>query len=724
MRSAKKTPWILLLIIFAIAAAILCWGLILLSRQKNARAVEVKSELSEIGTRAAARLQEAVQRDVQAVFSSLGRSAGAAAPEVGEIASTLRDRIRDIPFLRFPFLIHLVENGGLLYPRDALLRHVFPPQERFAEITLFKMLQESAGSAAPLLSSQAAAFYETGADREFAMDDWRGGVSQYEKAMQVTPDWRLHPIFLNRIAVCRMKSGDTTAARATYRLMERRYLPRLTPDLRFLRLYVLRRWALMEEEVGDVAAARLAYSRLLRLFRETKEEQVRGAFVFYLHEALHFLGTTDAGPQLTGDLEARIAQVYATRVDGRPLSRQERERTLADVFQDHSEALGFFQQLRHVERWEEGGDYTKLLQNTREGKDYTVFYRIFPLARGRMALVGMVFHPPHYPGAAILDGINRELRHKELYMQFAGETPAERTRNLGTFPCGNRLFPRPLALYSGRADYVAWRVKRDLRLNHVLIGGLLLGFVLFIFLFVKYIIRESELLRLKADFVENVSHTLKTPLTRISLLAEVVANGWQTSEEQRREFLRTIMLESTKANEMIDNMLKFSRLDTCRGVFSFREESLSDVVAAVMRHYEDQLRLLGFVTEVKIDPLLPPFAMDRNAMETLLGNLVHNAIKYSPDEKFIGIVAYPDGNRVVLEFGDHGMGMAAPELGKIFAKYYRVRDERVRATEGSGLGLFLVDQIVRAHRGEIRVTSAPGRGTTFRLSFALTRKGG
>jgi len=116
---------------------------------------------------------------------------------------------------------------------------------------------------------------------------------------------------------------------------------------------------------------------------------------------------------------------------------------------------------------------------------------------------------------------------------------------------------------------------------------------------------------------------------------------------------------------------------------------------------------------------VPPVRVDREAIARSLLNLINNAIKYSPEEKYLGVKLYRTNGTVKLEVEDHGIGIPRFEQGKIFDKFYRVGDPLVHNTKGSGLGLSLVQHIVQAHGGKVSVESAPGKGSKFTIDLPV-----
>jgi signal transduction histidine kinase len=231
--------------------------------------------------------------------------------------------------------------------------------------------------------------------------------------------------------------------------------------------------------------------------------------------------------------------------------------------------------------------------------------------------------------------------------------------------------------------------------------------------------RELRLLRLKSDFVANVSHELKTPLALIRLFAETLELGRVPTEEKKQQYHRIINKESRRLTQLINNILDFSRIEAGRKEYRFVRSDLAAVVRDVVDAYRFQIEQQGFSLEVSIADDLPEMAIDPEALSQALINLVNNAIKYSPDEKAIAVSARREGDRVLVSVRDRGIGIPKNEQRRIFEKFYRVETSVVHTTKGSGLGLALVQHITEAHGGHVEVVSAPGEGSTFTLSLPV-----
>jgi len=236
----------------------------------------------------------------------------------------------------------------------------------------------------------------------------------------------------------------------------------------------------------------------------------------------------------------------------------------------------------------------------------------------------------------------------------------------------------------------------------------------------RNISREMALARLKSDFVSNVSHELRTPLSLIRLYAETLEMGRLKSQEKYQEYYCIIRKESERLTSLINNILDFSRIEAGRKEYDFRETDMRELVRNTLASYRFQIEQNGFAFEEKIAEDVPALRVDREAIARSLLNLVNNALKYSQDQKFIGVSLFRDNGSVKLEVVDHGIGIPVQEQHKIFEKFYRVGDPLVHNTKGSGLGLSLVRHIVQAHGGEVMVDSAPGRGSKFTIALPVT----
>ena len=236
--------------------------------------------------------------------------------------------------------------------------------------------------------------------------------------------------------------------------------------------------------------------------------------------------------------------------------------------------------------------------------------------------------------------------------------------------------------------------------------------------------REARLAQAKSNFVSNVTHELKTPLSLLSLFSEILELGRVNSEEKKTEYYRIIRHESLRLNKMIDNILDFSKIEAGRKTYVFAHTDMTVVIEQVLSSYRYQIVNSGFEIQTNIQPSLPPVLIDRDAMAQALSNLLDNAIKYSCKVKQLSITTETRGAVLSIEIADHGIGIPRAEHAKIFEKFYRVGDGLVHDVKGSGLGLSLVKHIIEAHHGTISVESDVGKGSRFTILLPLAPAAG
>src|SRR5947209_5810836 len=255
--------------------------------------------------------------------------------------------------------------------------------------------------------------------------------------------------------------------------------------------------------------------------------------------------------------------------------------------------------------------------------------------------------------------------------------------------------------------------------SFLVLGGLSLFLAGGILLTYRNVMKEMALARLKSDFVSNVSHELRTPLSLIRLYAETLEMGRLSSREKYQEYYAIIRKESERLTALINNILDFSRIEAGKKEYDFRETDIGELAHNTLESYRYQIEQHGFAFQEEISGGLPRIRIDREAIARSLLNLVNNALKYSQNEKYLGVKLYRDNGSVKLEVIDHGIGIPPGEQQKIFEKFYRVGNPLVHNTKGSGLGLSLVRHIVRAHGGEVSVESAPGHGSKFIIALPV-----
>jgi signal transduction histidine kinase len=239
------------------------------------------------------------------------------------------------------------------------------------------------------------------------------------------------------------------------------------------------------------------------------------------------------------------------------------------------------------------------------------------------------------------------------------------------------------------------------------------------YLLLRDVNREVQMAEMRSHFVASVSHELKTPLTAIRMFAETLVMGRAGGEQQTSEYLRTIVNESERLSRLVDNVLDFSRIEQGNKIYRMQPTCLADVVQSAARTMQYPLLQLGFTLTVSIDESIPSLQANADALEQAVLNLLANAMKYSGTARQIEMRLGRKGEEAFIDIVDHGLGISAEDQSRIFEKFYRVRSAETEPIAGTGLGLTLALHIIEAHKGQVRVTSEVGHGSTFSVRIPI-----
>lgn len=227
-------------------------------------------------------------------------------------------------------------------------------------------------------------------------------------------------------------------------------------------------------------------------------------------------------------------------------------------------------------------------------------------------------------------------------------------------------------------------------------------------------IRHLE--RIRRDFVANVSHELKTPLTSIRGFAETLLEGAVNNPETAKRFLSKIEKNASNLQNLIEDLLRLSEIESGRLQLHPIPLTLANIFQEIKTNFTEILGEKDI--QLKIDaPTDSKVLAESAALKQILTNLIENAIKYSNPGGDITLAAEPKENRIEISIADTGIGIPAKDLPHIFERFYRVDKARSRDLGGTGLGLAIVKHLVHTHGGNVQVESTEGKGTCFH--FAL-----
>jgi signal transduction histidine kinase len=256
------------------------------------------------------------------------------------------------------------------------------------------------------------------------------------------------------------------------------------------------------------------------------------------------------------------------------------------------------------------------------------------------------------------------------------------------------------------------------RTNFYLLTGLFVagGMSVLALLALRLLRRQMAVAQLKNDLVATVSHELKTPLASMRVLVDTLLEADDLKQETAREYLSLIARENERLSRLIQNFLAFSRMERKKYSFHFTTVPARKIVEAAAEAVRERFDTPGCRFKVEMETSLPAINADEDALMTALLNLLDNAFKYSGENKHILLRASAEGRQVLLSVRDNGIGIASREKQKIFQDFYQVDQRLSREGGGCGLGLAIVQFIVSAHRGSVKVESEPDSGSTFSIS--------
>jgi len=240
------------------------------------------------------------------------------------------------------------------------------------------------------------------------------------------------------------------------------------------------------------------------------------------------------------------------------------------------------------------------------------------------------------------------------------------------------------------------------------------GVVLVIYDITKF--KQLDIMR--KDFVANVSHELKTPITSIKGFAETLLTSASGDKEAQDHFLQIILSESKRMQQLIDQLLLLSKMERKDPPLQLTDILMKDFLKKIMPLFSEYVKEKNLRLDLQIDDGIQLKA-DEQGLSQIIVNLLMNAIIYTKEGGKIQLLCTESNGRIKLMIKDTGIGIPEEEMPRIFERFYRIDADRGRGTGGTGLGLSIVKHIVEAHRGEITVQSTLNKGTTFTIYLPI-----
>jgi len=748
-----KTDRLSLLLLVVVIPGLIISGLAIfsISQQKKAKELKISENYVNELEQLCKKIQDEVDITVIKTFQEFyAKPVQLNSPS--SIQQTLKELLLKYSLVKYPFIIN--GKGNYIFP--------------FSTKSSIPLIEPKF----PRNGHKEVEFYLKEGERlEFSERNFPGALKAYVKCQKFKGWERLKPYIFNAIARCYFKLKKYPQALSYYNSIFD-YYSSLSLESRNFSIYfsALCQTARTYLRIGKKGEAVKIYLQLYDKILQYESIKPVDKFAFYKNEALEFLnsymkeqipqGNSRSKKKIPENLKVASGRLrefgdtdFSLRwqyfeyenTEQKTDSPQKNEDFLhfskiREFYLAADEKTQFYKAVKELDFWKKpGADIdsdgeieTKLLASPGTDETVEVIFRKIPISDNKLRqsspyFFGFKISQAFLNSQKILDFFSEFPQRSGLKVVTLSPKTGEKNLLIGDnqgFVLKkvdfDKFFPGvSLALVSQEKNIFSQMAKKEMFLYYFLIGAFILLLMIGIFFFYKYLSREAQLVRLKSQFTDQASHSLKTPLTRIRMLAEKLQLGWVSNETKKQEYLKTIQTESDRMNEMIVNMLDFSKIEVGKKQYNFEQRSFSLVVKSVLEAYSPYIKNLGFQLEVNIEENLPLIPIDEEAIKLIIINLLQNAVKYSRDKKFIGLRLFWKGDKIILEVEDRGIGIEAKDLKKIFDRFYRINGEHIQNVEGSGLGLFLVKHAVQAHHGEIEVRSQPGRGTCFKIKLAI-----
>jgi two-component system, OmpR family, phosphate regulon sensor histidine kinase PhoR len=286
---------------------------------------------------------------------------------------------------------------------------------------------------------------------------------------------------------------------------------------------------------------------------------------------------------------------------------------------------------------------------------------------------------------------NRSLTFIEVVRDYECDALVKRCMNTGDTQAASIKI-------RGKKQYLDIKVSPDVEMRNYIV-------------IVKDLTEKRHLEEIRRDFILNVSHEFRTPISSIKLIAETLIDGAPEDTEVYKDFLQRINVEVDKLTHMTNELTELSRMENKETTLDRNSLKIDGLVRQVVQRLQAQSDKKNLTLSMDIEPALPDLVIDQYRVEQVLLNIIHNAIKFTDAGGSIKVSVRKQDNNILFSVSDTGIGIPANEIQRIFERFYKVN--KARDDEGVGLGLAISRHIIAAHGGRIWVESVEGKGSTF-----------
>lgn len=271
------------------------------------------------------------------------------------------------------------------------------------------------------------------------------------------------------------------------------------------------------------------------------------------------------------------------------------------------------------------------------------------------------------------------------------------------------------AAYLLNPDFIKSKAKFMESIVYLLISIMFVSILTGSILIIRSVYQEMNLAAKKTNFVTNVSHELKTPLTSIRMFAEILKEKRQTDENKKNKYLEVMVSETERLTRLINNVLDFSKIKEKKKNYNKKDIDCVELCNEIFQNHKERLVHNGFIFNfiTKIDSII--IHADMESMKQVILNLISNAEKYSIDKKEINLTVYNKDNNAIIEIQDIGIGIPEKYSKKIFKEFFRIDDSLATNVSGTGLGLTIAQKIINDHDGGIVYKPGEKGGSIFQI---------
>ena len=258
----------------------------------------------------------------------------------------------------------------------------------------------------------------------------------------------------------------------------------------------------------------------------------------------------------------------------------------------------------------------------------------------------------------------------------------------------------------------------------MIIGSVLFTLIIItaFYLTVKTMLNQRKLSLIKSDFINNMTHELKTPLATISLAVDALKNDKVQNDPDKRSYFSGIIKEENKRmNKHVETILQAATMDKQELKLNFQPLHVHEIIRKVLENFTLQLNDKNARVSLFLNARNDLVQADEVHFTNLLNNLVDNAVKYSKEELLITVTTHSTNNYLIVQVQDNGIGMNKETVKRIFEKFYRAHTGNLHNVKGFGLGMSYVKTVIDAHKGKIKVDSTVGKGSTFTIEMPLSK---